>query len=390
MEDLGTLLWKTLLCLIVLNKCQDRRTCRLVASAEQFGGDPCPGTSKYLEVAYRCRPNEFRSRITCEDENLILKCKKSQRIAIYSAKFGRSRRGNLECPAEAGMDRECEAACSVKTVMRMCHGKRRCTVPASSDTFGNPCDRGVKKYLSVIYTCVPKRILKEIRNNEDGYPNTFCNIETPPESPETETPSDGIPPTRRTGKKTTTTTTQPSKIVIKGDEGNAPDFSTYKYEIITSTRQPPHKDQGGQSEKDSAEVETTDPYVTPESEGEVSAVKDDYVGFVTDWIYTYSFIKDNLEKFILYVILGLFLGLILLLITIIVRMAQTKRTKKRRAKLNISEPVPNSSGQTEDLELLSDSDRTDGIEILSINHNNRPPPFRTDTGNRSMNSSYYG
>lgn len=100
--------------------------------------------------------------------------------------------------------------------------------------------------------------------------------------------------------------------------------------------------------------------------------------------------SDNLEKFILYVILGLFLGLILLLITIIVRMAQTKRTKKRRAKLNISEPVPNSSGQTEDLELLSDSDRTDGIEILSINHNNRPPPFRTDTGNRSMNSSYYG
>ena len=35
--------------------------CKVEASAEEFGQDPCPGTSKYLEVAYKCRPSKGSS-----------------------------------------------------------------------------------------------------------------------------------------------------------------------------------------------------------------------------------------------------------------------------------------------------------------------------------------
>ena len=48
--------------------------------------------------------DEFRSRVTCEGEDMVLRCKKSFRIAIYSAMFGRSQKGNLECPARREVD----------------------------------------------------------------------------------------------------------------------------------------------------------------------------------------------------------------------------------------------------------------------------------------------
>ena len=48
---------------------------------------------------------------------------------------------------------ECSASCSLDVVMKKCHSKRRCSVTASTEVFGDPCDPGTKKYLSVIYAC---------------------------------------------------------------------------------------------------------------------------------------------------------------------------------------------------------------------------------------------
>ena len=44
---------------IVLDQCQNRRHCRLLASTTVFGQDPCPSTNKYLEVTYKCRPSKL-------------------------------------------------------------------------------------------------------------------------------------------------------------------------------------------------------------------------------------------------------------------------------------------------------------------------------------------
>ncbi|XP_075271058.1 protein eva-1 homolog A isoform X3 [Opisthocomus hoazin] len=82
----------------MLDECQDRRSCQFLVNSRLFGADPCPGTSKYLIVWYKCRPNEYKSKVACEDDKLRLSCKKSMVIAIYSAIFGRTQGGSLECP----------------------------------------------------------------------------------------------------------------------------------------------------------------------------------------------------------------------------------------------------------------------------------------------------
>ncbi|NXW35897.1 EVA1C protein, partial [Phaetusa simplex] len=82
----------------MLDECQDRRSCQFLVNSRLFGTDPCPGTGKYLIVWYKCRPNEYKSKVACEDDKLRLSCKKSMVIAIYSAIFGRTQGGSLECP----------------------------------------------------------------------------------------------------------------------------------------------------------------------------------------------------------------------------------------------------------------------------------------------------
>jgi hypothetical protein len=39
---------------IVQGKCNGKAECQLHAVSSVFGGDPCPGTYKYLEIKYRC------------------------------------------------------------------------------------------------------------------------------------------------------------------------------------------------------------------------------------------------------------------------------------------------------------------------------------------------
>ncbi len=69
----------------------------------------CPGQPpKFVEVAYKCRPLEFRSKIICENETIQLKCKRNARIAIYSATFGRVQFQSAQCLQPPGVDDESE------------------------------------------------------------------------------------------------------------------------------------------------------------------------------------------------------------------------------------------------------------------------------------------
>ncbi|KAK7907706.1 hypothetical protein WMY93_016318 [Mugilogobius chulae] len=82
----------------MLDECQDRRSCQVLVHSRVFGTDQCPGRSKYLIVWYKCRPNEYKSKVVCEDEKMRLSCKRGMQIAVYSAMFGRTQQGALECP----------------------------------------------------------------------------------------------------------------------------------------------------------------------------------------------------------------------------------------------------------------------------------------------------
>ena len=66
----------------------------------------CRNQTKIVEVAYKCRPLEFRSKIICENDTINIKCKRNARIAIYSATFGRVHSQSVQCPQPPGVDEE--------------------------------------------------------------------------------------------------------------------------------------------------------------------------------------------------------------------------------------------------------------------------------------------
>ncbi|CAH2233030.1 jg716 [Pararge aegeria aegeria] len=146
----------------VVEACQKKRQCKFHTSPKAFGVDPCPGSRRFVEVAYKCRPYEFRSKVGCENDVLHLSCNPHSRVAIYSAQYGRTEYDSIQCPQPRGMKEEtCLEPYATETSMRECHGKRRCVLSADSKMFGKPCRTGSRTYLKVVYTCVPRTVLKE-------------------------------------------------------------------------------------------------------------------------------------------------------------------------------------------------------------------------------------
>ncbi len=118
-----------------------------------------------------------------------------------------------------------------------------------------------------------------------------------------------------------------------------------------------------------------------------------------------SSLAGNKEKLILYGLLSLSVGVILLLLVIIIRLAQAQRRATRRAKMDITDPIPSSSPPPPHDDFTAallngnhahagggsqaDTSGEDAAEIISYSHSRGPPPFRSDTGTRSFHN-YYG
>ncbi|PSN55238.1 hypothetical protein C0J52_19875, partial [Blattella germanica] len=137
----------------VVEACQKKRQCKFQTSPKTFGGDPCPGVRKYVEVAYKCRPYEFRSKVACENDVVPLKCNPNARIAVYSASYGRTEFKDTKVYVTDYTVEACLVSYATETVMQFCHGKRRCSLTADAATFGNPCKPESRMYLKVVYTC---------------------------------------------------------------------------------------------------------------------------------------------------------------------------------------------------------------------------------------------
>ncbi|RXN07384.1 eva-1 -like protein [Labeo rohita] len=150
----------------VMSECQDRRECQIPVVSPVFGQDPCPETSKYIIVSYKCKPEYHRSRTVCENERLKLACKNDTVLAIYSATFGHLEHDSLECPQEA----KTKPDIALRRVSRKCHGRTNCSVLADAQGFGDPCFPGTKKHLRVSFTCVPRYLLEDVgRGNIDPF-----------------------------------------------------------------------------------------------------------------------------------------------------------------------------------------------------------------------------
>ncbi|XP_063534099.1 uncharacterized protein LOC134744276 isoform X2 [Cydia strobilella] len=144
----------------VVEACQKKKNCQFSTALMAGSPDPCPKARKFVRVAYKCRPYEFRSIVACENQTLTLGCNPYSRIAVYDAEFGRTL-FSTECSQKGMPDENCKALIAGSKVMQSCHGKRRCEVLASRTIFGNPCHRTNRMYLKVVFACVPLGVLTE-------------------------------------------------------------------------------------------------------------------------------------------------------------------------------------------------------------------------------------
>ncbi|XP_058645879.1 LOW QUALITY PROTEIN: protein eva-1 homolog C [Onychostoma macrolepis] len=162
----------------VLSECQGHRNCEFLVNHQVFGRDPCPGTPKYLHVSYRCKPTEHKKRITCEGDRLLLHCKYPKVLNIYSAVYGRQLEQENLCLSEEQKPPpfECLFHEAVDVVSNICYGKQRCLFTVDEEHFKNPCPPGTKKYIAVLYACVPQSLLKE------ADPSSFQTTSVPNQS----------------------------------------------------------------------------------------------------------------------------------------------------------------------------------------------------------------
>lgn len=137
---------------VVRHRCQGQHRCTLYASNSAFG-DPCVGTTKYLEVSYKCVSKAgCRGKLLqiCEGSSYAFHCHGNKRIKIVSANYGRMTGGHI-CGGPIRTT-NCGAAGALRKVRRSCQGRSRCLLRATNGRFGDPCI-GTKKYLEVRYFC---------------------------------------------------------------------------------------------------------------------------------------------------------------------------------------------------------------------------------------------
>ncbi|XP_015235252.1 PREDICTED: protein eva-1 homolog C isoform X1 [Cyprinodon variegatus] len=147
----------------LLSECQNHRDCQLPVTHLLFGKDPCPGKTKYLHVDYKCKPSEHKTQVVCEGEIMFLRCKPPKALIIYAAVYGRGLGQTDACPSLRTRPPpfECLNHEAVQVVSKSCYSRQKCAVAVGNQTFRDPCFPGTRKYLSVLYSCVPKSLLRE-------------------------------------------------------------------------------------------------------------------------------------------------------------------------------------------------------------------------------------
>nr|XP_012215151.1 PREDICTED: uncharacterized protein LOC105667745 isoform X2 [Linepithema humile] len=368
---------------MVVGVCQKKRQCKFNTNPKTFQGDPCPGLKKYIEVAYKCRPYEFRSKVACENDIINLVCYPGQRVAIFSASFGRTQYESLQCPQPRGVKEEtCLVDYATETVMNICHGKRRCSVVANSTTFGreDPCRPDSRTYLKVVYTCVPRSVLREryegevesdetglIHEFEEGFDRADFRAEFSP-SPNLEGPQPQ--PRDNVSRNFPTVSSSPPRARTNNDVDARLNMLKSLGIGVKDLPLSPTVIRGNAMTSDNGVGNATSTPGVGAAAGNCTTVvyafpEEDHlvVGYLNEWINAYSFITNNQEKFYLYIIISVSAGILLFLGLVIGRLLVSRHRAKREAKFHANnETLPN--GFTDDIsEIDADIDLTTAVPV---------------------------
>ncbi|KAL1132643.1 hypothetical protein AAG570_010595 [Ranatra chinensis] len=124
-------------------------SCAVIASNGIFG-DPCGGTVKYLEVAYRCIYGDKRRVVGCENSHIEISCGAGEVVELEEVLYGRTNAAT--CNRHPILTNSCGTPAAKGVLQKACNGMSSCSVPATNGVFGDPCV-GTVKYLDVTYKC---------------------------------------------------------------------------------------------------------------------------------------------------------------------------------------------------------------------------------------------
>lgn len=97
----------------------------------------------------------IRTGYTCEGEELVVKCDEEETIQIIRANYGRFSIAICNDDGKTHWSVNCMSPKTRHILQNKCDRLNSCTVPVSSDLFGDPCP-GTHKYVEIHYTCSPK------------------------------------------------------------------------------------------------------------------------------------------------------------------------------------------------------------------------------------------
>ncbi|XP_077417852.1 L-rhamnose-binding lectin SML-like [Vanacampus margaritifer] len=130
-------------------RCNGKSSCYLNTGAFRIP-DPCFGTFKYLQTNFTCVP--AITVVACEASLAHLACGQGKVISILGADFGRRDRTTCICGRPQQHIENVQCLHPSPVVASRCNGKNSCSILASVNLFGDPC-QGTYKYLEVAYTC---------------------------------------------------------------------------------------------------------------------------------------------------------------------------------------------------------------------------------------------
>ncbi|XP_046877203.1 protein eva-1 homolog C isoform X1 [Hypomesus transpacificus] len=323
----------------MLDECQDRRSCQVVVNSRLFGTDQCPGSaSRHLTVGYKCRPYEYKSKVACEEERMKLSCKQGMQIAVYSAMFGRTQQGILECPPHhwRAPSVDCQSGVSLEVLTARCQGRKSCSVRVSTREFGDPCYSGTRKYLSVIYTCVPKKLLQD--------PSPRPVYPPPPHAHDPNVVGDSAPPD---GSSLITPDTVPGKKKRGRESGS------YSEEEKTSAG-----GGGGGVEASPPRPPDMHPVIN-------TTAGSSRMALISNALAAYTFIADHPERAALFFVCGVCLGLFLTLFALVVQISCRTdcQPRKRPPAKKRARPTDSSSDSSD-----SDSDWDTTSDLSARRH----------------------
>ncbi|XP_039981824.1 protein eva-1 homolog C isoform X1 [Xiphias gladius] len=301
----------------MLDECQDRRSCQVLVNSRVFGTDQCPGSSKYLIVWYKCRPNEYKSKVVCEEERMRLSCKRGMQIAVYSAMFGRTQQGTLECPLHhrRATSVDCQSSAALQVLTNRCQGKKSCLVRASTRDFGDPCYSGIRKYLSVIYTCANQPV------GEDGAQHELDSVQVPKKLLQEQGPRPTVfspPPSAH----------DPNIVGDSPPEGSSvksPDTVPDKKKIRETN---PNEEKSSEAERGGGGGEN--PLRPSGMNPIINSTYSVNMALISNALAAYTYISDHPERAALFFVCGVCLGLFLTLFALVVQISCRTDCKPRQ------------------------------------------------------------